>query len=233
VVIYTLERKKVKNINLRIRSDGSVYVSANLSVPEGVIEAFLAKKAEYILSALDKYSAITKYADTDHDFITGESFGYLGKNLRLVVICAEKNNVSSDGVHLTLCLASSDNKTIRNKLINKWYDRQCRTVFNEVMTTTYPTFQKYGVSMPKLKLRDMTSRWGSCHPKRGVITLNKRLIEAPRNCIEYVVMHEFTHFLHSNHSKQFYNVLSALMPDWKERKHLLESVSNLPVQKGN
>jgi predicted metal-dependent hydrolase len=68
----------------------------------------------------------------------------------------------------------------------------------------------------------MTSRWGSCQPKRGLITLNKRLLEVPRNCIEYVVMHEFVHFIHPNHSKQFYEFLSVLMPDWKERKAFLE-----------
>jgi len=68
----------------------------------------------------------------------------------------------------------------------------------------------------------MISRWGSCQPKRGIITLNKRLIETPRICIEYVVMHEFIHFLHPNHSKMFYDLLSTLMPDWRERKNTLE-----------
>jgi predicted metal-dependent hydrolase len=231
-VEYELEHKRVKNINLRIRSDGSVYVSANPSVAESVIKSFLVKKSEYILSALDKYADIAKYADADHSFVTGEGFGYFGKDLRLVVTSGGKNSVTSDGVYLTLCITGASDKAVKSKLIWKWYDSQCRTVFDEVMTTTYPIFQKYGVSMPKLTLRDMTSRWGSCHPKRGVITLNKRLIEAPRNCIEYVVMHEFIHFLHPNHSKKFYDMFSALMPDWKERKRMLESINNLPVKKG-
>jgi predicted metal-dependent hydrolase len=63
--------------------------------------------------------------------------------------------------------------------------------------------------------------------KKGIITLNKRLLEAPRNCIEYVVMHEFCHFIHPNHSKHFYGFLSMLMPDWKERKKLLENHTTL------
>ena len=54
------------------------------------------------------------------------------------------------------------------------------------------------------------------------VTLNKRLLEAPRNCIEYVVMHEFCHFVHPNHSKQFYAFLTMLMPDWKQRKETLD-----------
>lgn len=232
-VKYELERKQVKNINLRIRSNGSVYVSANSSVSESIIDSFLIKKSDCILSTLDKYADILKYADADHNYVTGESFGYLGKNLRLVVVGRNKNSVESDGVYLTLCISDPNDKTAKGELIGKWYDSQCAMLFNEVMTATYPVFQKYGVSMPKLTLRTMTSRWGSCQPKRGIITLNKRLIEAPRNCIEYVVMHEFIHFLHHNHSKLFYGMLSTLMPDWKERKRILESTSNLPLHNGS
>jgi len=67
--------------------------------------------------------------------------------------------------------------------------------------------------------------WGSCQPEKGVITLNSKLIAAPRNCIEYVVLHEFVHFIYSSHSKQFYEFVAMLMPDWKERKSELEKVN--------
>ncbi len=64
--------------------------------------------------------------------------------------------------------------------------------------------------------------------KQGVIDIillfvNKRLIEAPKNCIEYVVYHEFCHFVHPNHSKLFYNLLQVMLPDWRESKQLLEN----------
>lgn len=76
--------------------------------------------------------------------------------------------------------------------------------------------------MPKLRIRDMDTRWGSCLAKKGIITLNKRLLEAPRDCIEYVVTHEFCHFIHPNHSKRFYDFLTMLLPDWKARKKVLD-----------
>ena len=221
---YEFERKKVKNINLRVRSDGSVYVSANNSVSQKVIEEFLHKKAVFIFSAIDKYAEIAKFATVSHEYITGECFRYLGKDLRLVVEQG-KNDVTSDGVYLTLTVTDVKDAMLKEKVIKKWYDKRCRVIFTEIITSIYPIFQKYGVAMPKLTLRDMTSRWGSCQAKRGIITLNKQLIETPIDTIEYVVMHEFVHFLHPNHSSKFYETLSTLMPDWKERKKHLESVA--------
>ena len=63
---------------------------------------------------------------------------------------------------------------------------------------------------------------GSCQPKRGIITLNSQLIKVPRNCIEYVVLHEFAHYIHPNHSRQFWDFVTMMMPDWKERKKELD-----------
>ena len=60
--------------------------------------------------------------------------------------------------------------------------------------------------------------WGNCQPKRKILTFNYTLVKAPIDCIEYVVAHEFTHFLYADHSKLFYNQLAAIMPDWKARQ---------------
>jgi predicted metal-dependent hydrolase len=223
-VVYELERKKVKNINLRIRHDSSVYVSANRKVPGNVIEEYLQKKSVYILSALDKYAEIVKYADNKYSYVTGESFRYLGKDLRLIVIQG-KNGVSHDGVYLTLSVKDINDTVLKEKLIDKWYNTQCKEVSTEIINMVFKIFKKYNVTMPKLSLRNMISRWGSCQPKRGIITLNKRLIETPCNAFEYVVMHEFIHFLYPNHSNNFYELLFTLMPDWKARKNLLEATA--------
>lgn len=221
LIEYELERKEVKNINLRIRSDSSVYVSANPKISLETIEKFLVSKSAYILNALDKYAELAKYAIEDHDYLTGECLRYLGRELRLKVIQG-KNNVSTDGVYLYLTIQDATNTAAKEKLIIKWYDAQCRDLFPKLIENIYPTFRKYNVPMPKLILRDMTSRWGSCQVKRGTITLNKRLIETPRECIEYVILHELTHFIQPDHSQKFYVLLGTFMPNWKERKATLE-----------
>jgi len=221
-ITYDLERKSVKNINLRIRSDGSVYVSANPKVANSVITEFLMKKADYIVTALDKYEELRRYADGERSFCSGESFRYLGKELRLMV-SQGKNMVTVDGIYLYLTVTDTTDKELKQKLIRKWYDAECKVLFPTIINEVYPVFRKYGIPEPRLTLREMTSRWGSCQPKRGTISLNKRLIETPRSCIEYVVMHEFVHFRQPNHSKNFYDLLGVLMPDWKERKATLEN----------
>ena len=82
--------------------------------------------------------------------------------------------------------------------------------------------EKYGIPMPKVSVRKMKTLWGSCSVNRGIITLNFYLIKAGIPYIDYVVLHELTHFLYPNHSKQFYMFLSNYMPDWKERKQVLD-----------
>lgn len=87
----------------------------------------------------------------------------------------------------------------------------------------YPLIRGWGVKKPEIKLRTMSSRWGSCAYTKGRITINKRLIAYPIAAAEMVMLHELCHFVHPDHSKDFYALLQTLMPDWKARKKLLSS----------
>lgn len=219
---YNLERKKVKNINLRIKPSGAIYVSANTSVSQERIEKFLTEKSGFILKALDHYSELQKYAPTPKQYVDGEHFKICGHDLRLKVFEGVKNYVESDGVYVKLTVKDIDDLGLKQKTMDKWIKEQCISTISLICEAVFPMFQKYGVNFPKLKFRKMISRWGSCQPKRESLTFNISLIEAPMSCIEYVVIHEFTHFLQPNHSKKFYTQLTMLMPDWIERKKLLE-----------
>lgn len=219
---YSLERKNVKNLNLHVRKDGSVYVSANAAVPAEKIDDFLISKGNFIRNAQNKFKEQEQYKPLPKQYVSGESFHIQGRALRLKVTQNNKDKVYSDGVYLFLDVRDPLDFSQKERLIKRFLDRECKTVFGEIVETLYPIFQKYGVAPPILRIRNMDTRWGSCLPGKGVITLNKRLLEAPRNCIEYVVMHEFCHFIHPNHSKHFYDFLSMLMPDWKERKRILD-----------
>lgn len=219
---YSLERKNVKNLNLHVRKDGSVYVSANVAAPEERIDEFLISKGTFIKNAQNKFKEQEQYRPLPKQYVSGETFYIQGRALRLKVIQASKDKISSDGVYIFLEVKDPLDIAKKERMVTRYLDCQCKAVFGEIVEEIYPAFQKYGVAPPILRIRSMDTRWGSCLPGKGVITLNKRLLEAPRNCIEYVVMHEFCHFIHPNHSKHFYDFLSMLMPEWKERKKLLD-----------
>jgi len=223
ILEYQLTRKLVKNINLRIKPDGNILVSANYDVPVEFIDDFIKRKQEYIIRILEKYEENLKYTSpVPRQYISGESFEILGKSLRLKITEGEQEAVWTDGVFIFLIVKNKDNLKRKDKLINDWLKNLQTKTFEQICMETYRVFKKYDVSYPQFKIRFMTSRWGSCQPKRGIITLNSKLIEVPRNCIEYVVLHEFVHFIHPNHSRKFYDFVAMLMPDWKERKMELE-----------
>ena len=221
-ISYQLEQKPVKNLNLRIHKDCKVYVSANPEVPVNKVDEFVVSKGQYICSAQKKFGEMALYSPKPKQYVSGETFYILGKGVRLKVEQASHNTISSDGVYLNLCIKDPQDFEKKKRMVSHFLDCQCDTTFGEIMSEIYPVFQKYGVAVPVLRLRNMETRWGSCLPRKGIITLNKRLLEAPRYCIEYVVMHEFCHFIHPDHSKNFYAFLTMLMPDWKERKRILD-----------
>ena len=219
---YLLEQKQVKNLNLRVHKDCMVYVSANPDIPAEKVDDFVVSKGAYIRSAQRKFREIAQYASQPKQYVSGETFYLLGRGVRLKVENNMRDAISSDGIYLRLCVKDTEDFAKKQKMVTRYLDEQCRCIFGEIILETYPVFQKYGVPMPELRIRNMETRWGSCLVKKGIVTLNKRLLEAPRNCIEYVVMHEFCHFVHPNHSKQFYAFLTMLMPDWKQRKETLD-----------
>lgn len=219
---YDLQRKDVKNINLRIKADRTIFLSANPRVSEKVIEEFIESKSEYILKALAHYEELSKYAPKPKQYVDGETFRVLGHDRRLKIIEGKKNKVEYDESYIMLTVKNPDDFTQKKKLMDKWLTSACKDTIRSLCDAIYPKFQKYGVTYPTIRYRNMVSRWGSCQPKRGILTFNYALVEAPISCIEYVVMHEFTHFLHPNHSKKFYQQLAMFMPDWEERKKILE-----------
>ena len=227
---YFLIRKEVRNINLRIKSDKSIYVSANPDVSESDIESFIISKSDTIFKTLSKYDEFNQKKLSPKKFIDGESFFILGHERRLRVFRGKKNIISDDGQFINLTVKQPDDVNAKKRLFEKWQKNLCRQIIFDLCKNIYPKFEKYGIVFPEIRIRKMKSRWGSCHYTKKTLTLNLFLIEFPVSCIEYVITHEFTHFIHPNHSKSFYKLLTAFMPDWAARKKLLAYFPNpLPL----
>ena len=218
---YDLQRKRVKNINLRIKPDKSITVSANPRVPENRIERFILEKQEFILRALEKYGKMQKSLPKPKQYIDGETVKVFGLDFTMNVFLAKKNHVKIDKLFTNLYVKDLDDVSLKKKVLEKWLYNQVEETIIRICEKVYPLFKNYCGDFPTIKFRKMTSRWGRCNFVRKILTFNYALINVPIECVEYVIYHEFTHFIEPNHSKKFYLALSNFLPDYKERKREL------------
>lgn len=227
-VEYELQYKNVKRINLRVHRDGRVCVSANHFVGQKHIDSFLMQNGEFVLQTLSKFQKMReagdgmavgknrRYSDGDILYLRGEAY-------RLRVIAGRHETVEAVGRVLLLSQKDVLDEGRRKRMMDKYLTDTCRAEIERLCRRVYPAFERLGVAWPQIRIRSMISRWGSCHPTKGVLTFARQLIEVPESCMEYVVVHEFAHFIHPDHSPRFHDFMSEMMPDWKERRKLLNS----------
>ncbi|CAG7611008.1 hypothetical protein PAESOLCIP111_01319 [Paenibacillus solanacearum] len=220
---FIVERKHVKNVNLNIKPDMTVMVSASEKVPLDFIYDFVKGKGAWILRNVKTFEGVQPYKQSEREYVSGESFKYLGKQYRLRV----KQTDAEEGVKyyrgfVYLYVMDTANHIKKTKLMEEWYCNKAKKVFEELLNKLYPIVQKYGICKPSIDMRVMKARWGSALLDSQTIHLNTELIKAPKHCIEYVILHELIHFKYNDHSDNFYNMLYSLMPDWVKRKKILD-----------
>ena len=212
-ITYTLVTKQVKNINMRISSKGEVVVSANPFVPMDKIDDFVSSKVSWIVKHQKSMQERSQKSMMDDKHIV-----LFGNSLKIRKTTGKYNHVSYDKDTLYVqCREQADPE----KVIRQFLDKLCRDVFLDIATLTFRSLSDYHLEFPDVKIRDMKSRWGSCTPAKNSITLNRKLIHYPFEFIEYVVLHEFVHFIQPNHSKAFYNIIENYMPDYKTRMEMV------------
>ena len=219
-IAYSLIRKPVVNINIRVHADRSVMVSASPRVPVWVLDDFVIKKADWILKCFEKYQARDVSGKMEYE--DGEKVRIMGREYQLCVVQSLKERVGVEESKIYLLVKNPGDPIRKKRVFDKWYDEQCGKVLRGIVEQSLPLFQNYRIPVPEVKIRKMKTRWGSCMPSKKLITLNKLVFSAPKQCIEYVAVHELAHFVHPNHSKAFHSLVRSVMPDYKERKKLLE-----------
>ena len=173
-ITYTLTRRRVRNINLRVRADGSVAASASARVPVAYVDAFVAARADWVRSARMRAAA---------------------RREREAAELPELPPKTEALAHMQAL---------------------CRAYYPQ-FAATCP-----GGHIPKIAVRDMNTRWGSCSLRTGTLAFARRLCVMPLAAQEYVVVHEFCHFAHPNHSAAFWAAVARVMPDYKQREKLLK-----------
>lgn len=160
---------------------------------------------------------------SEREYVSGESFRYLGKQYRLrVEKTTDEEMVKYFRGFIYLYVKDLQNFQRKEKLMADWYREKAQIIFQQSLDKLSESMQKYGVGKPSLDFRTMKARWGSALIEKNTILLNTELIKAPKHCIDYVVLHELIHFKYNDHSDNFYNMLFTLMPDWQKRKAILD-----------
>lgn len=214
--LYEYEAKKVKNMNLRVRRDGTVHVSAPRFVPVSRTDAFVLAHMPLIARARERL-AQKKRAEEERE----QTLFYRGVSYPLAFAPGKRRlALRADGATL-FCAAPTDAEKCRRAL-----EACVRELFYPVLLAACRRadglFAARGVSPPKeIRLRKMKSMWGNCRPGEGILTFSTMLTAVEAAELDYVVFHEYTHFLHPDHSAAFYRALAEVCPDWRARRHAL------------
>ena len=220
-IVVSLDRKKMKTSRLKVYPNLQVVLALPASAPDSWAKEYLESKAYWIASKLDNFKRTSGYAATS-EIRNGYSIQMFGEDLVFSVAESDRDYVFQEGKLLHVCSTDITDQEKLTKLFQKWWRKKSTEVLEQRVDYWYPIIEKYGISKPRVFIRKMATMWGSCSLKRGAVIFNLYLLKARVACIDYVVLHELTHFLYPNHSKQFYDFLSNYMPDWKERKRVLD-----------
>ncbi len=199
-----IERKRsTKNTYIRVKEDLNIHVTCNILTSDRFIINLINKNNSQILKMINQ--AKKRQAKE-------ESFYYLGKKYDLVYI-------NKDGITF------GERKVFvsSNFDLDKWYKKEAEKIFQIELDKMYNAFI-YKIPYPSsLTIRKMKTRWGVCNVKTHKITLNLELIKRNIECLDYVIVHELSHLLYANHSKDFWKCVGENFKDYKKiRKELKE-----------
>ena len=218
---FELERKAVKNMNLRVRRDGTVHLSIPKRATVAEAETFLRNHEDWVLAAL---SRMEKRAESHPQAeAVGDSLPYLGGKLEVVWRSELPARVEADMVNrrLTIFLFDPNESEMRAAAIETFEISETRKLVTALVDRYYPLFAARGVPYPKaIRVKVMKTRHGSCSAGKGYLNFSSRLCEYPVAFIEYVVVHELCHFLEANHSDRFWREVARVLPDWEARERM-------------
>ena len=202
-VVVTRKRGQ-RNTYLRVKEDLKIYVTTNLLTPMFEIEKIIKENQKSVINMISK---MEKRVDKKSRFI------YLGKEYDLIYTTMPGISLGEEKVFM--------NKELTKEDLEKWYMKEAIKLFQDHLDACYNRFTKK-IPYPTLTIRKMTTRWGVCNTKDHRVTLNLELMKKPIYCLDYVIMHELSHLIHANHSRDFWAVVEENCPEYKKIKKILK-----------
>lgn len=221
-IVFFVQRKNIKNIILKVKLDKTVTMSIPRKMKIETAKEFVKKKANWIKKQQNYYETFAEKKE-NITFENGDTVYLVGKQYKMKIIPNAINNIVINGEYFEINIKEKyiENKKYIKKVYDKWLKEYAEQILNDLIIRCQSALEKYNIRIPKMEIRQMKSRWGSCIPSKNKVIFNLNLIKTPMCCIEYVVLHELSHFKYQNHSKNFYNFIAIFMPDWEERKKIL------------
>ena len=198
-----IEKKNNKNLYIRVKEDGKIYVTCNYLTTKNMILRVLNENTKALQKMVKR---IEKQNEKSNKFF------YLGNSYDIIIREDTKKVLIVDDEIYT--------KDIN--MLEKWKKEEIIRIFDERYVYVFNHF-KENIKSPILKIRNMKTRWGVYNRKNHTITLNSKLIEYDISKIDYVIIHELSHIIHFDHSKNFWNLVSKYCKDYKKiRKEMKE-----------
>lgn len=216
---YFLIRQSRKTVSLTVQPSLRIILKCPISYQDEKIQKFMKNKWSWLEKQI-KYFKKFQNKNFAKEYVSGESFLYLGRQYKLLVKKTKEDKVSLKHGKLLLFTSKSIANKKQNKIIlQNWYAERMKKIFSDEYKKVLKNFD-YNFE-PKLATREMKKRWGSFVNQKKII-LNPRLIQAPKECIDYVITHELCHMKYKNHDTKFYGALKSKIPNWEEIKEKLE-----------
>jgi predicted metal-dependent hydrolase len=204
--------KDIKNIHLRVRPPtGEVRLSAPRRVNAEALWAFAVSRAGWIKRQQRKLRAQTR--ETARHYVSRESHYVWGQRCLLSVV--ERNltpTVEQQHTRLRMRVRPGTDTSRRKTVLESWYRTQLKQAVPPLLKKWQATM---GVEVTQWYVRRMKTKWGSCNYRARTIRLNTELAKKPRECLEYVVVHELVHLLEPSHNDRFRGLMDRYLPKWQ------------------
>lgn len=222
-IAYDIRRSaRRRTVAIAVEPGGAVVLTAPVGVGVDRLDGVVRRKAQWIAERVRAKQG-SAAPPLPREFVSGESFSYLGRQYRLRVIPKGAGDVVLRGGWLFVPAGPSQDAQVRaegvRSALEGWYrEHALRRLPARVAWWS----ERVGVSEPKLLVREQQKRWASCDV-RGVLRVNWRIIQAPMRLIDYVLVHELVHLRHDDHGRAFWALLGRVMPDYEERLEALRA----------
>lgn len=204
-----------KTLGLTVDRRGELVVHAPAQASEDELRKWVGRKLLWVHRKLAQKQRMNATPRTP-EFVTGETFFYLGKSFRLRLVDDGGTPLRTSGEWLLLRRAE---RAEAARHFRGWYLERGTPWLTKRLSTWQP---RLNVEPAGFKLGDLGYRWGSCG-KTGTVNFNWRLLQLPVRFIDYVVVHELAHLVEHNHTREFWRILDRTLPDWRERRAAIET----------